>query len=176
MTLRPAAPEEAGFLPGGMEEVDRVIRGFLEQKAFPGAVVAVGHRGALAHLRPFGRLSYDEGAPAVRADTIYDLASLTKVVATTTMAMILVDEGALDLGSPVGIFFLQNPQALGVVVVIADRDGEHLLRLVLPDHEPIEVLLDVTRSVIELEDGVRRIFRRQFLSVSLILMRLLPEA
>jgi len=97
MTLRIAPPEDVGFQPGGMEEVDRVLERFLEEGAFPGGVVAVGHRGALVHLHPFGRLSYDEGAPTVEADTIYDLASLTKVVATTTMAMILVDEGRLDL-------------------------------------------------------------------------------
>jgi uncharacterized protein YbbC (DUF1343 family)/CubicO group peptidase (beta-lactamase class C family) len=76
----------------------------VEDGAFPGGVVAVGHRGTLAHLYPFGRLSYDADAPAVEADTIYDLASLTKVVATTTMAMILVDEGRLDLDEKVQDF------------------------------------------------------------------------
>jgi CubicO group peptidase (beta-lactamase class C family) len=65
-------------------------------------VLAVGHRGALVHLHAFGRLTYDADAPPVTADTLYDLASLTKVVATTTMAMILVDEGKLDLDRPVG--------------------------------------------------------------------------
>jgi CubicO group peptidase (beta-lactamase class C family) len=45
----------------------------------------VGLDGALAHLRAFGRLSYDAGAAEVATDTIYDLASLTKVVVTTTL-------------------------------------------------------------------------------------------
>jgi hypothetical protein len=58
----------------------------------------------LAHLQAFGRLSYDEGAAPVRTDTLYDLASLTKVVVTTTMAMILVDEGKLDIDKPVSAF------------------------------------------------------------------------
>ena len=101
MTLPRSLPEEAGFRPGGLEDVDRVLQGFLEQGAFPGGVLAVGYQGKLAYLEPFGRLSYDEGAPEVTTDTIYDLASLTKVVATTVMAMILVDEGALDLDKPV---------------------------------------------------------------------------
>jgi beta-glucosidase-like glycosyl hydrolase/uncharacterized protein YbbC (DUF1343 family) len=104
MTLRAAQPEEAGFRPGGLDEVDRLLDEFVEEGAFPGGVVAVGHRGALVHLHPFGRLSYDEGAPAVEANTIYDLASLTKVVATTMMAMILVDEGRLDLDEKVQDF------------------------------------------------------------------------
>ncbi len=101
MTLPRALPEEAGFRPAGLEEVDAVLEGFVEQGAFPGGVLAVGYKGTLAYLKPFGRLSYDEGAPEVTAATIYDLASLTKVVATTAMAMILVDEGALDLDKPV---------------------------------------------------------------------------
>ena len=104
MTLRRVPPEEAGFRPGGVDEVDRVLDEFVEEGAFPGGVVAVGHRGALAHLRAFGRLTYDDASPAVEVDTIYDLASLTKVVATTTMAMILVDEGRLDLDEKVQDF------------------------------------------------------------------------
>jgi beta-glucosidase-like glycosyl hydrolase/CubicO group peptidase (beta-lactamase class C family) len=104
MTLRTAPPEDAGFRPGGMDEVDRVLEQFVEEGAFPGGVLAVGYRGTLVRLYPFGRFSYDEDAPTVEATTIYDLASLTKVVATTTMAMILVDEGRLDLDKKVQDF------------------------------------------------------------------------
>ena len=78
-------------------EADRVLEDFRERGAFPGGVLAVGYRGALVHLYPFGRLTYEADAPPVTAGTLYDLASLTKVVATTTMAMILADEGRLDL-------------------------------------------------------------------------------
>lgn len=99
--LAPAAPEAAGFRPGGLAEVDRVVERAIADGAFPGAVVAVGHRGRLALLRGYGRLTYDAGAPAVTPETVYDLASLTKVVATTTVAMTLVDQGRLDLDAPV---------------------------------------------------------------------------
>jgi CubicO group peptidase (beta-lactamase class C family) len=81
--------------------VDRILESYRERGAFPGGVLAVGDREGLIHLHPFGRQSYDENAPPVTAATIYDLASLTKVIATTTMAMILVDEGRLDLEMPV---------------------------------------------------------------------------
>ncbi len=104
MSLPRVAPEEAGFRSEGIAELDAVIADFLEREAFPGGILAVGHKGALAYVKPFGRLAYEDGAPPVRDDTIYDLASLTKVVATTTMAMILVDEGALDLDKPVRDF------------------------------------------------------------------------
>ncbi len=91
----PSAPVPA------FEEVDRLLEDFRERGAFPGGVLAVGDRETLLHLHAFGRLSYDADAPPVTAGTLYDLASLTKVVATTTMAMILVDEGRLDLDQPV---------------------------------------------------------------------------
>lgn len=104
MTLPLADPETAGFRPGGAAEIDRVLEEFLEQKAFPGGVLAVGHKGRLVYLKPFGRLSYDPDSAAVSTDTIYDLASLTKVIATTTMAMILVDQGLLDIDKPVQDF------------------------------------------------------------------------
>jgi CubicO group peptidase (beta-lactamase class C family) len=77
--------------------VDRLLEGYRERSAFPGGVLAVGFRGNLVHLFPFGRQTGEPAAPRVTAETLYDLASLTKVVATTTMAMILVDEGKLDL-------------------------------------------------------------------------------
>jgi beta-N-acetylhexosaminidase len=104
MTLRAAGPTEAGFRADGFAEVDRVVEEAVAARAFPGAVLAVGHGSALAHLRAFGHLSYDEGAAPVRDDTMYDLASLTKVIVTTTMAMILVDEGKLDISKPVSAF------------------------------------------------------------------------
>jgi len=98
-----AAPK--GFRPGGLEAVDAVVEAGVASRAFPGGVLAVGRDGALVHLRAFGRLSYDADAAPVATDTMYDLASLTKVVVTTTLAMILVDEGKLDLDARVHAFF-----------------------------------------------------------------------
>jgi beta-N-acetylhexosaminidase len=104
MTLRSARAEEAGFRPDGMAEVDRIVEAAVQARAFPGAVVAVGKDQALVHLRAYGRFSYEPWSSPVRPDTLYDLASLTKVVVTTTVAMILVDEGRLDLAKPVSAF------------------------------------------------------------------------
>jgi beta-glucosidase-like glycosyl hydrolase/CubicO group peptidase (beta-lactamase class C family) len=104
MTLRAGTPAEAGFRPDGLDELDRVLEAAVAARAFPGAVVAVGKDGILAHLKALGHLTYDEGAAPVETHTIYDLASLTKVIVTTTMAMILVDEGKLDISKPVSAF------------------------------------------------------------------------
>lgn len=76
-----------------------LLRGIREH-AFPGAVLAVGHS-ENQWIFPVGHFTYAEDAPTVQADTIYDLASLTKAVATTTAAMILVERGALVLDKAV---------------------------------------------------------------------------
>jgi CubicO group peptidase (beta-lactamase class C family) len=100
----PALPGDIPLPPGRFREADFQLERFRQRGAFPGGVLAVVHRGALVHLHPFGRLAYGNDAPPVQAGTPYDLASLTKVVATTTMAMILVDERRLDLERPVESF------------------------------------------------------------------------
>jgi CubicO group peptidase (beta-lactamase class C family) len=102
---RSASAAPGGFRPGGLDAVDAVVEAGVAARAFPGGVLAVGLDGALVHSRAFGRLSYDPEAAAVATDTLYDLASLTKVVVTTTLSMILVDEGKLDLDARVHAFF-----------------------------------------------------------------------
>jgi CubicO group peptidase (beta-lactamase class C family) len=78
-----------------------VLREAIDARVFPGAVVEVGQRaGPLASLVE-GRLTYDLDAAQVAEDTIYDLASLTKVLATTPLALELVREGRLRLEDPV---------------------------------------------------------------------------
>jgi len=86
---------------------DRFRRAFailshaIEGRAFPGCSVAVTDRGELAAHKTLGRFTYEPSSPEVSVDTLFDLASLTKVVATTAMAMILYERGVLDLETPV---------------------------------------------------------------------------
>jgi CubicO group peptidase (beta-lactamase class C family) len=68
--------------------------------AFPGAVAAIVHSGKLIALKAMGRFTYDIGSPRVKPETIYDLASLTKVVATTPACMLLYERGQLSLDQP----------------------------------------------------------------------------
>lgn len=74
-----------------------VIRDAIAARSFPGASVAVTYRGDLVALRGFGRFTYGKDSTQVSDQTIYDLASLTKVLASTPMAMILFERGELDL-------------------------------------------------------------------------------
>ncbi|MBK7905769.1 MAG: serine hydrolase [Gemmatimonadetes bacterium] len=82
--------------------VDRVVRRGITAGAYPGASVVVGRKGYAVWQKGYGRLGWTTTSPAVvPEESIYDLASLTKVIATTTAAMILYDEGKLDLKAPV---------------------------------------------------------------------------
>jgi CubicO group peptidase (beta-lactamase class C family) len=78
-----------------------LIRQAIKDRSFPAASVAITHRGNLVGLKAFGYLTYEPDSPEATPATIFDLASLTKVVATTTMAMILYERGLLDLDLPV---------------------------------------------------------------------------
>ena len=73
----------------------------IAQKVFPGAALAVTLRGALLAWRGFGRFTYEADAPPVTRETVWDLASLTKPIATTSMAMLLCERGKLRVDTPV---------------------------------------------------------------------------
>jgi CubicO group peptidase (beta-lactamase class C family) len=86
------------------DAVYRVLDDAIAAHAFPGCVFGVlaGNEVVLQGSR--GHFTYDDGAPAVTPETVYDLASLTKVVATTAAAMLLYQRGTLDLDAPLGEF------------------------------------------------------------------------
>lgn len=78
-----------------------VLRKAIAQRAFPAASVAVTHHGRLVALKAFGHFTFDAGSPQPTPATLFDLASLTKAVTTTSMAMILYERGLLELEAPV---------------------------------------------------------------------------
>jgi len=86
MTLQPMDAREDSQLRPAYEVIEKGVK----EKAFPGATLAVGFRGKVA-IHAFGKLSYDAKSPAVKPTTMYDIASLTKVVATTTLVAKLVE-------------------------------------------------------------------------------------
>jgi CubicO group peptidase (beta-lactamase class C family) len=77
-----------------------LLQGVLD-RAFPAASVEVGRMEGPVWRRSFGALTYEPGAPETTNETVFDLASLTKVIATTTLAMRAVDGGVLTLEDPV---------------------------------------------------------------------------
>jgi CubicO group peptidase (beta-lactamase class C family) len=88
-----------------LSSIDRVVQRGVDAGGFPGASVVVGRRGYAVVQKGFGRLGWTAESPRVVPEkTIYDLASLTKVIGTTTAAMILYDEGRLDINAPVSTY------------------------------------------------------------------------
>ena len=77
--------------------IDSIVNAAIEAHAMPGCQIAVLHKGRTILNRAYGNLSYDEGFNEVDPLTIYDLASLTKVCATTLAVMKLVDMGKLQI-------------------------------------------------------------------------------
>jgi CubicO group peptidase (beta-lactamase class C family) len=100
LPVRP--PRDVGMDADRLAVIDRLIQGGIKAGGYPGASVVIGRRGYAVWQKGYGTLSWSRSSPAVDpAQSIYDLASLTKVIATTTAAMILFDEGKLDLNAPV---------------------------------------------------------------------------
>ena len=77
-----------------------ILEKAIAERAFPGCAVAVTYRGDLIANKALGSFTFEPAAPAVQTDSIFDLASVSKVIATTTMAMILYERGVLDLETP----------------------------------------------------------------------------
>ncbi|MEO5814350.1 MAG: serine hydrolase domain-containing protein [Gemmatimonadaceae bacterium] len=99
-----ASPFAVGMDSTLPARLDSIIRAGIAEGASPGAAIAVGRYGRLVHLRGYGTLDYAADSPAVDGNTLYDMASLTKVVATTTIAMILEEQGKLDIKRPVHLY------------------------------------------------------------------------
>src|SRR5215468_5941950 len=84
-----------------LARMDGIIQASIEKKELPGAVVLVGHRGKVVWRKAYGARAVEPQREAMTTDTIFDLASLTKVVATTTSVMMLVEQGRIRLSDPV---------------------------------------------------------------------------
>jgi len=96
------APDAVGMSATRLESIDRVVRRGITAGGYPGAAVVVGRKGASVWQKGFGKLSWATASSPVEAgNTIYDVASLSKVVGTTTAIMVLFDEKKVDLEAPV---------------------------------------------------------------------------
>jgi uncharacterized protein YbbC (DUF1343 family)/CubicO group peptidase (beta-lactamase class C family) len=102
-----AAPTRAVTLPA----VDAVIEQAIEEKQVPGAVLIVGHDGQVIYRKAYGERALEPRREPMTLDTVFDLASLTKVIVTTTAVMQLVEQGKVRLNDPVAKYlpeFAQN--------------------------------------------------------------------
>ncbi|MFV1987137.1 MAG: glycoside hydrolase family 3 N-terminal domain-containing protein [Gemmatimonadota bacterium] len=96
------APGEVGMDAVALGRVDRIIARAIADSVMPGAALVVGRHGRIVRQRGYGHLDWGAGSASVTDSSLYDLASLTKVIATTTAVMTLVDRGRVSLDDPVG--------------------------------------------------------------------------
>ncbi|SHK92237.1 glycoside hydrolase family 3 N-terminal domain-containing protein [Rhodothermus profundi] len=97
---RLAYPEEVGMSTRRLYRIDSLLQAAIAERAFPGAAVAIGRGPAIVWLKGYGHFTYTSDQ-RVTPESVFDLASLTKVVVTTTAAMQLYEAGQLDLDAPV---------------------------------------------------------------------------
>ena len=87
-----------------LNQIDALVDADIADKKLPGAVVIVGHKGKIVYRKAFGNRSLVPTVEKMTVDTIFDVASLTKPVATATSIMILVEQGKLRLNDTIGKF------------------------------------------------------------------------
>jgi CubicO group peptidase (beta-lactamase class C family) len=120
MTVR-AAPGAAQSLG----EIDAAVRSGIETGLYPGAVVVIGRRDSVLYARGYGHFTWNPASPIPDADsTLWDIASISKVVGTASSALRLVDQGRLHLDTPVRRYlprFSGGPKNLVTVRMLLDH-------------------------------------------------------
>lgn len=115
---------EVGLNNSGLDtalpaRLDKIVKVAIEEAVAPGVAIAVGRHGHIAYMKGYGYIDWNQpGSPAVDTNTLYDLASLTKVIATTTVAMILEEAGQLDINRTVASYLpeFNSPEKAQITV------------------------------------------------------------
>ncbi|MBX7169481.1 MAG: DUF1343 domain-containing protein [Pyrinomonadaceae bacterium] len=97
-------PESVGMSSAKLKQIEGFVNQDIADKKLPGAVVLVGRKGKIVYRKAFGNKSLVPTVEKMTVDTIFDLASLTKVVATSTSMMVLLERGQIRLNDTIGKF------------------------------------------------------------------------
>jgi CubicO group peptidase (beta-lactamase class C family) len=103
-TLPSAKPEAVGMSSAQLARLDQLVTEAVARKDFPGAVLLVAHKGKVVYRRAFGLSQWVPEDKPLTADMIFDLASVTKPVATATSVMLLVERGQIRLWDKVTVY------------------------------------------------------------------------
>ena len=102
--LSTASPESVGMKSVELSAIEPLIQSTIAQKIFPGCQVLVARKGKIVYEKNIGKLSYDAISQPVSPNTIYDLASVTKVTATLQSLMLLYDQKRFNLDDKVSYY------------------------------------------------------------------------
>ena len=116
--LTAVAPASVGMNAAKLNRIEGLVNKDIADKKLPGAVVLVGHKGKIVYRKAFGNRALVPTVEKMTVDTIFDVASLTKPVATATSIMILIEQGKLRLNDTVGKFIpeIDDEQAKRVTI------------------------------------------------------------
>ena len=118
-----ARPESVAVSTQRLAQMDAVIADEIANKHLPGAVVLVGRKGHVVWRKSYGSRAIEPAREAMTPDTIFDLASLTKVVATATSIMILVERGKLRLSDPVSRYIPELKERITIEQLLTHVSG-----------------------------------------------------
>ena len=97
----PRAPESFGLNPGRLRFIDSAVEASIKEDEIPGAVVLIGRKDGIEYFKAYGNRSVQPVRESMTQDTIFDISSLTKVVATTPSILLLAENGLVRLGDRV---------------------------------------------------------------------------
>jgi uncharacterized protein YbbC (DUF1343 family)/CubicO group peptidase (beta-lactamase class C family) len=143
------APEQLGLNAEQLARIDDLVEREIKAKRLPGCVVAIGRTGGIGFLKAYGNRRVEPSKEKMTVDTVFDMASLTKPIATATSVMILVEQGKVRLRNPVAEYiaeFGQNgKEHITVEDLLVHRGG------LIPDN-----------ALKDYEDGVEKAWERLF--------------
>ena len=139
-TGTPPAPDR--FAP-----LDAILQNAVDKGLMPGAVCIVGHNGLVAYRKAFGNRTVNPRPEPMTVDTVFDMASLTKVMATTGSIMRMVQMGQLKLNDPVARYIPEFAQ---------NGKEEVTIRQLLTHYSGLRADLDLRGSLNNVEEGYRR--------------------
>ncbi|MCO5937300.1 serine hydrolase [Mucilaginibacter sp. RB4R14] len=141
--LQYTVPEDAGINADNLKEIDAIAQEAISNRATPGCVVLVAKDGKVIFNKAYGYHTYDNSIPD-RITDIFDIASMTKISATTMEAMQLYDQGKLNLDSTLGTYLAiarnSNKKTLSVREILEHQAG------LIPDISTFEVIKPADHS------------------------------
>ena len=127
-----ATPEEAGMDSRILQKIDTIIKEGIQQKAFPGCQILVARKGKIVYDRTFGYFDYAHTHP-VRSEDVYDVASITKAIATVPAIMLLNDKNQININSGISRYIPEIRKTFSPNItirkVLFHETGENVFRI-----------------------------------------------
>ncbi|MGE5412523.1 MAG: glycoside hydrolase family 3 N-terminal domain-containing protein, partial [Clostridiales bacterium] len=143
--------------------VDSLMKKGVEDSVFPGGVLYIGHKGKIIYKKAFGKFTYDKNAEPMRTDAMFDLASVSKVIGTTTAAMILYDRGKLILDKKVAEYLPEfgnhGKEKITVRNLLLHNSGLPAFKAFYKLYKtPQEVISDIMNTELEYPTGSKFLY------------------